>query len=211
MDIHSPQIAGFYPSSQIFVSLDPKLVFGYHITMRNHGDGVVIVSPDVGYVKSCEKLSEELGVPMAAIYKRRVGKDRAVAKAVMGDIEGKNCIILDDETSTGCSLIGAKTLLEEKGAKSVRAYVTHNKLSDEESYQRVADSGLELICTDTVQAPVDCAKFSVGVISVAPMFGEAIERMHTGRTTEDLFRYRHIVSLYDRIKAAGDNISFLYA
>jgi len=183
MDLHSPQIQGFFSMPADQLTAVPVLCE----RLRETGvAGAVVVATDVGETKDAGHFARRLDLPIAIIDKRRSGHDeRAEAVAVIGDIEGKRCLLVDDEIATGGSIFSATDFLLDHGALSVSAAVVHPVLSGR-AIERLAASRLErLFVTNTI--PLRHTSAKIEVLSVAPLLAEAITRIHDGRSVSALF------------------------
>jgi ribose-phosphate pyrophosphokinase len=176
MDLHSPQIQGFF---QIPVdNLYALPVLCEHI-QHQRLENLVVVSPDAGFTKQARKYAAYLGAPLAFANKERAGHDeRATVMEIIGQVKGKTALIVDDFTISGGTLAEVATRLVEHGAKQVYAMVSHGVLAPG-SIERINASPLQkLIITDTVEnQPVEFSD-KIEVVSAAPLFGEAIRRIH---------------------------------
>ncbi len=184
MDLHSPQIQGFFriPVDQLVAS--PILC--EHLIAGDLKD-TVLVAGDVGEAKELGRFANVLHLPVAVVDKRRYGNDdHAVATNLIGDVDGMHAIIVDDEIATGGTIIEAANFLMARGAKSVRVCATHGVLSGP-AIDRINNSKiLSVIVTDTI--PIREKKSSkLEVLSVAPLFAKAIRRIHDGDSVSDLF------------------------
>lgn len=190
VDLHAGQIQGFFsiPTDE----LPARHLFAEHFRARGVcPQDTVVVSPDMGGVRRSRDLAELLGLPLAIIEKRR-SKDGDETKmyAVIGNVADKNCIIVDDEIDTAGTLTDAARFLRQAGAQQLIAVATHAILSGPAA-QRIADSAIsQVIVTDTV--PVSPAKHDlIGdrllTLSVAPLLGDVINRIHEGRSVGVLF------------------------
>src|SRR5262249_1310605 len=149
------------------------------------GEDMVVVAADVGEAKDAGRFARRLNLPLAVVDKRRTGDDeRAEAVAVIGDVEGKHCLIADDEIATGGTLLGATDFLLAKGARSVSAAVVHPVLSGGAISKLEASRLDRLVVTDTI--PIATASPKIEVLSVAPLLAEAITRIHDGRSVSAL-------------------------
>jgi len=152
-----------------------------------HLDDVVVVT-DLGFAKRARGFAELLDAPLAIIEKRRLGNlDRAELMNVIGDVRGKRAVIVDDEIDTGGTLIEVVRALEREGVTEMYACATHGVLSDP-AIDRIRDSSLrEVVLTDSI--PLTAAKRlpKITVLSVAPLVGEAIRRIHRGESVGALF------------------------
>ena len=189
MDLHAAQIQGFFDipvdnltGSQLFVKHFLKK-FG------KGNDDVMVVSPDVGSTARARNFSMKLGVNMAIVDKRREKANQSEVMNIIGNVEGKDCIILDDIVDTAGSLCGAaKAIVEIGGAKSVTACISHGVLSGP-AIERIEESCIdELLLLDTIPYPADKPKCSkIKYISSAAMFAEAIRRISEEVSIADLF------------------------
>ena len=187
MDMHAGQIQGFFnvPFDHLYASP----VFLEHIR-KNFPDtnDLVMVSPDAGGVERARAYSKRLGTPLAIVDKRRLKANVAEVMHLIGDVAGKDAILLDDMVDTAGTLAQAAAALKEKGARRVFAYAVHPVLSGP-AISRIKDSVLEsLITTDTIplsKAAAECGK--IKVLGTAKLFGEAIRRIHDGSSLSSLF------------------------
>ncbi len=183
VDLHSPQIQGFFSMPADQLTAVPVLCD----RLREEGvENTVVVAADVGEAKDAGGFAKRLQLPIAIIDKRRTGDDeRAEAVAVIGEVAGKRCLLVDDEIATGGTVFAATDFLLERGARSVSAAVVHPVLSGR-AVERLGASRLDrLLVTDTIPAPAASAK--IEVLSVAPLLAEAITRIHDGRSVSALF------------------------
>ena len=184
MDLHAPQIQGFFniPVDNLYAM---PIIANYFLD-KNLQD-VVVVSPDVGGVTRARGLASRLNAPLAIVDKRRPRANVAEVMNVIGDINGKNCIMIDDMVDTGGSISNAAKVLTDMGAKEVYVACTHPVLSGP-AFERINDSVIkELIVTDTIPLPSDRADGKIKVLSVAPLFAEAIHRIYEGLSVSKLF------------------------
>lgn len=174
IDLHAGQIQGFFdvPVDHLFGAS----ILAKYINEKNMED-VIVVSPDLGGVTRARDLADRIGAPIAIIEKKRPEPGVAKVMNLIGDVAGKNCIIIDDIVDTAGSLVEGAKALEEFGAKSVTAAVTHAVLTDPAS-ERIASSNIkELIVTNTIPLPENCNLPNITQLSVAPLLGEAIMRI----------------------------------
>jgi ribose-phosphate pyrophosphokinase len=185
MDLHADQIQGFFdiPVDNIYAS--PVLLTDLHA--RNYKD-LVVVSPDVGGVVRARALAKQLGCDLAIIDKRRPKANVSEVMHVIGEIEGRNCVIMDDMIDTAGTLVKAAEVLKGRGAKSVYAYCTHAVLSGP-AVDRIQNSQLdEVVITNTIpmsDAGRACKK--IRQLSVAFLFAETIRRISDGESVTSLF------------------------
>ena len=150
-------------------------------------EDVIVVSPDLGGVTRARDLADRIGAPIAIIEKKRPQPGVAKVMNLIGDVQGKNCIIIDDIVDTAGSLVEGAKALQEFGAKSVTACVTHAVLTDP-ACERIANSNIkELIVTNTIDIPEERRLPNITVLSVAPLLGEAILRIFQEESVSSLF------------------------
>ena len=184
VDLHAGQIQGFFdvPVDHLYGAS----ILAKYINEKNLED-VIVVSPDLGGVTRARDLADRIGAPIAIIEKKRPEPGVAKVMNLIGDVKGKNCIIVDDIVDTAGSLVEGAKALEEFGAKSVMAAVTHAVLTDPAS-ERIANSNIkELIVTNTMPLPENCKLDNVTQLSVAPLLGEAIMRIFHEVSVSNLF------------------------
>lgn len=185
MDLHAPQIQGFFDIPVDHLIAAP-LIAKYFVE-KNLSD-VVVVSPDVGGVSRARNLAARLEAPLAIVDKRRPKPNVSEVMNVIGDINGKNCIIIDDMVDTAGSVTHAAKALIDMGALDVYVACTHPVLSGP-AFERIQNSVVkELVVTDTIPLldktmPVDKIK----MLSVAPIFAQAINRIYQGLSVSKLF------------------------
>ena len=187
LDLHAGQIQGFFDIP--LDNLEGAPVFVRHIqeTTKN-GDQLVIVSPDVGGVVRARAIAKRLDADLAIIDKRRERAGVSEVMNIIGEVEGRRCILVDDIVDSGGTLCNAATALIKEGAKSVSAYVTHGVLSGG-AVARVSASPLEmLVTTDSIQA-TEAVRVSRNVrqLSIAPLIAEAVTRISEERSVSSLF------------------------
>ena len=189
MDLHAAQIQGFFdiPVDNL---LGSHLFVKHFVSMFGKGnEDVMVVSPDVGSTARVRAFSMKLGVNMAIVDKRREKANQSEVMNIIGNVEGKTCILLDDIVDTAGSLCGAaKAISEIGGAKKVYACATHGVLSGP-AIERIENSCIEeLLLLDTIPYPSDkpaCSK--IKYISTAPVFAEAIRRIYEEVSISNLF------------------------
>ena len=184
MDLHAHQIQGFFdiPLDHLFA----VNVFVEYFASLNLPD-LVVVSPDVGGVKMARAYAKRLKAGFAMVDKRRISAEEAEVLDIMGEVKGKTAVIVDDLVATAGSLVEAVKALRDAGATAVYAAITHPILSGPARERLAASSLKELVVTDTV--PIEAAKRlpKVRVLSVAPLLGEAIRRIHREESVSSLF------------------------
>ncbi|NBO41395.1 MAG: ribose-phosphate pyrophosphokinase [Betaproteobacteria bacterium] len=186
MDLHADQIQGFFniPVDNIYAS--PVLLGD--LRLKNYDD-LIVVSPDVGGVVRARALAKQLNCDLAIIDKRRPRANVSEVMHVIGEIEGRNCVIMDDMIDTAGTLVKAAEVLKERGAKKVYAYCTHPIFSGP-AIDRIAkgDALDEVVVTDTIPLNLEaqaCQK--IRQLSVAPLIAETIQRIAKGESVMSLF------------------------
>lgn len=186
MDLHADQIQGFFdiPVDNIYAS--PVLLGD--LRLKNYSD-LIVVSPDVGGVVRARALAKQLNCDMAIIDKRRPKANVSEVMHVIGDIDGRNCVIMDDMIDTAGTLVKAAEVLKERGAKKVYAYCTHPIFSGPAIDRISTGSALdEVVVTNTIPlnaTALACPK--IRQLSVAPLIAETIQRIATGESVMSLF------------------------
>jgi len=185
MDLHADQIQGFFdiPVDNIYAS--PVLLSD--LKARNYQD-LVVVSPDVGGVVRARALAKQLGCDLAIIDKRRPAANVSEVMHVIGEIDGRNCVIMDDMIDTAGTLVKAAEVLKDRGAKRVFAYCTHPILSGP-AIERIANSQLDEVVISNTIPLTDAAKAckKIRQLSVAFLFAETIRRISDGESVTSLF------------------------
>jgi ribose-phosphate pyrophosphokinase len=186
MDLHAQQIQGFFDIPVDHLYAAPVM---YDYLKQKNLKNLVIVSPDVGGLKMAHAYSQTLEGELAIVAKRRKSATEVESVAVIGDIEGKHVLIVDDLTETAGTLTKAAELLKKKGAQSIIACVSHAILNDV-GIERLRNSVIdELITTDTVQRPA-IEGVKITTLSVAGLLGEAIKRIHNNSSVNSLFEFK---------------------
>ncbi len=190
VDVHAEAIQGFFDIPVDHLTAVKTLA--QHVRERHAGSPITVVSPDAGGAQRARTLAKHLEAPIAMIDKRRPRDDVVEVVSVVGDVDGKACVVIDDLISTGSTLMNAARALKEHGAKTVDVVATHGVFSDG-ALQRLHESPIDEICiTDTVPlrgGPISPDDFPrLRVLSVAPLLAEAIVRVHEGRSVSELVR-----------------------
>jgi ribose-phosphate pyrophosphokinase len=186
MDLHAGQIQGFFdiPTDNLFAAP----VFIKDIQERYSGKPIVVVSPDVGGVVRARGLARRINANLAIIDKRREKPGSSEVMNIIGDVSKHHCILVDDIIDSGGTLCNAAQALTDVGALSVDAYVTHGVLSGS-AVTRISNSPLSmLVTTDSIKA-TEAVKIAPNIrqISIAPIIGEAIRRVHMEQSVSSLF------------------------
>ncbi|MFP6888035.1 MAG: ribose-phosphate diphosphokinase, partial [Opitutales bacterium] len=185
IDLHAQQIQGFFdiPVDHLYASP----VF-FDALKEEDTDNLTVFSPDVGGMKMANAYAEMLGCPIGFVAKRRTGATTVEAMNLVGEVEERDILIIDDMTETAGTLVAAATLLKERGARTVRAVVSHGVLNDigrERLREGILD---ELLTTNSVQ--LESGDLPIRQLSVAPLLGEAIRRTHTDSSISSLFKIK---------------------
>jgi ribose-phosphate pyrophosphokinase len=186
LDLHAGQIQGFFdiPTDNLFVTP----VFEDDLKRNYDTSELMIVSPDVGGVVRARSLASRLGADIAIVDKRRPKPGMSEVMNIIGDVDGRRCIIFDDICDSGGTLCNAAAKLKEQGATDVSAYVTHGVLSGS-AVERISKSELaELVITDSIAVSDEALKAKkIRQISIAPLLGEAIRRIANEESVSKLF------------------------
>jgi ribose-phosphate pyrophosphokinase len=185
VDLHAEQIQGFFniPVDELTALYVLSDYFSERIS-----DDVVVVATDIGATKRARDMGAKLNAPLAIMEKRRLGNDdRTETLNVIGDVEGRVALTVDDEIDTASSLVGVVSTLLERGAKTVYACCTHPIFSGP-AIERIAASQVKkVVVTDTVPVKENKLIDKITILSIAPLLGEAINRIHTGKSVGAMF------------------------
>ncbi|MBU3958510.1 MAG: ribose-phosphate pyrophosphokinase [Candidatus Omnitrophica bacterium] len=185
MDLHAGQIQGFFD-----IPLDHLFAVGVLIDyfLKLNLKDLVVISPDVGGIKMARAYAKRLSATLAILDKRRISPEKAEVMHILGEVEGKNVIVVDDLIATGGSLIEAVQTLKKAGAKSIRAAITHGVLSGEAiGLIDKCEDLEELLITDSIPLSNHKKHLRLKVISVAELLGEAIKRIYNEESVSSLF------------------------
>ncbi len=184
LDLHADQIQGFFdiPVDNLYAS---PIAIDYLKSLNI--DDIVVVSPDAGGVDRARFLAKKLDTGLAIIDKRRPEANISDVMNVIGEVENKNCIIIDDMVDTGGSISKAALALKEKGAKDVFCLFSHGVLSENAAANLQKAEFREIIFTNSIPLPEKKKLDNMKVLSIAPLFGEAIRRIHNGESVSSLF------------------------
>jgi ribose-phosphate pyrophosphokinase len=185
VDLHAGQIQGFF---NIPVDELTALSILSNYFKEKRIPNLTVVATDVGGAKGARRMADRLDVPLAIVEKRRLGNDEQVeAMTVIGEVEGRAVLIVDDEILTGGTLVATAEVVMEHGATSVYATATHPILAGD-AVERIEKAPIEeLVFTDTIPVPPEKNLPNFTILSVAPLLGEAIRRIHTGQSVGALF------------------------
>lgn len=183
MDLHAQQIVGFFDIPVDHLYAAPVM---YEYLRGKDLGNLVVVSPDVGGLKMAYAYSRALNAGLAIVAKRRRSPSEVESLGVIGDIQGRNVLLVDDLTETAGTLVAAAALLKEHGANRIVACVSHAVLN-EEGFMKLKHSCIdELVTTDSVLRP-EVEGVKITTLSVAPLLGEAIKRIHDNLSVSSLF------------------------
>jgi len=186
VDLHAGQIQGFFNIPVDELTTLPLM--GQHFAGKELQD-LVVVAVDIGISKKARDMAERLGAPLAIIEKRRTeNDDKNETMNVIGDVKGKIALTFDDEIDTGGTIVNAAKDLSEQGVKEVYACVTHPVLSRNAAGLMANSEFKEVVVTDTIPISAEKRNGKFTVLSVAPLLGEAIYRIHKGQSVGDLFK-----------------------
>jgi len=185
VDLHSGQIQGFFDGPVDHLTAMPVLC-DYLATL---GEGLVVVSPDAGRVKVAERYANQLHADIAIVHKRRIrgAKNAVEAKDVVGEVEGRTCVLIDDMIDTGGTICAAAELLAEKGASSVYAACTHGVFSGP-AIDRIKNSVFEkVVITNTLPLPPEKQIDKIEVLSAAGIIADAIDAVFEDTSVSEIF------------------------
>ena len=182
LTLHSPQVHGFF--SVPVDHLHALRELAAHFRGRDLSRAIV-VSPDLGNAKSAAAFARRLGVPVAAGAKERLSDTQVSITTIIGDVSGRDVIVLDDEIARGTTMFELLDRLREQGARSIAVACTHGLFIDSALEKLAATDVTEIVCTNSV--PMISADPKLSVLSVAPALAEAINRIHNGESVSSLF------------------------
>ncbi|MFD1795569.1 ribose-phosphate pyrophosphokinase [Paracoccus aurantiacus] len=204
MDLHAAQIQGFFdiPVDNLYAAPVFALDIKHHF--KGQMDDLMVVSPDVGGVARAREIAQRINVPMAIVDKRREKAGEIADMTVIGDVDGKTCIIVDDICDTAGTLCKAAQLLVDHGAKEVHAYITHGVLSGP-AVERVQKSVMKsLVITDSINQPEPVKNCpNIRIVPTAPMFAQAIINIWNGTSVSSLFDLDTLGPIYEGLYSDG--------
>lgn len=190
LDLHADQIQGFF-------SIPGDVLYAFHVLIEHMEETVkvmkdpVMVSPDLGFAKKARNYATRLDIPLAFIEKRRLSNvPTAKALTLIGDVQDKDCILLDEEISTANTIVTAVNLIKEKGARDIYLYFIHPVLAEKSVDRLLSLPVKQYVTTDTIPiSPKDKARFGdkLKIISIAQLLGEVISRANQGRSVGEMF------------------------
>lgn len=198
MDLHATQIQGFFdiPVDNLYAS--PVFALDISHQFKGNGDDIMVVSPDVGGVARARELAKRLNAPLSIVDKRREKAGEVAEMTVIGNVEGKKCIIVDDMVDTAGTLCKAAEVIMDAGASEVHAYISHGVLSGP-AVERIAASVMKsLVITDTIE-PNEAVKASqkIRIVPTAPIFAQAILNIWSGTSVSSLFEEGTLGPIYE--------------
>ena len=198
LDLHAAQIQGFFdiPVDNLYAA--PVFALDVQHHFRGRMGDLMVVSPDVGGVARARELATRIGAPLSIVDKRREKAGEVAEMTVIGDVEGKVCIIVDDICDTAGTLVKAAQTLTDSGATEVHAYITHGVLSGP-AVERVSKSVMKsLVITDSIQ-PTEAVKSApnIRIVPTAPMFTQAILNIWNGTSVSSLFETDTLLPIYE--------------
>ena len=198
MDLHAAQIQGFFdiPVDNLYAS--PIFALDIEHQFKGQTEDIMFVSPDVGGVARARELAKRIGAPLSIVDKRREKAGEIAEMTVIGSVQGKKCIIVDDICDTAGTLCKAADLLMENGAREVHAYITHGVLSGP-AVERVSNSVMKsLVVTDSIEATAEVKKAAnIRILPTAPLFAQAILNIWNGTSVSSLFDGATLEPIYD--------------
>ena len=200
MDLHAAQIQGFFdiPVDNLYGS--PVFALDIRTNFKGHMDEVMVVSPDVGGVARARELAKRVNAPLAIVDKRREKAGEVAEMTVIGNVQDKICLIVDDICDTAGTLCKAAEILMENGAKEVHSYITHGVMSGP-AVERITNSVMKsLVLTDTIR-PTDAvlAAPNIRIVPTAPVFAQAILNIWNGTSVSSLFEDSTLSPIYESL------------
>jgi ribose-phosphate pyrophosphokinase len=185
MTLHSPQVHGFFGMPVDHLHALRELAAHFRAGDLSNS---VVVSPDLGGAKEASRFARLLGLPVAAGSKERLADDKVVISSIIGDVRGRDIVVLDDEIARGSTILELLDRLAEHDVASVRVACTHGLFTDG-ALERIGarEDVTEIVCTNTVPVPDASAAPKLTVLSVAPALAEAVRRIHNGESVSVLF------------------------
>lgn len=185
MTLHSPQVHGFFSVPMDHLHALSELAAHFQKYDLTHA---VVVSPDLGNAKTAAAFARRLGVPVAAGAKERISDTEVQISAIIGEVQGRDVIVLDDEIASGGSMTELLAHLRARGARSIRVACTHGIFAGEALHRLASEPGVdEIVCTNTLPIEQDRRVDKLTVLSVAPALAEAMRRIHSGESVSALF------------------------
>lgn len=186
IDLHAKQLEGFFDIPVDHLTAEPVMV--RYLAQKKLAD-LTVVAPDVGNMKTASRYATALGAELAIIHKRRLTGQEILCEEIIGSVEGRNIVMVDDLISTAGTVCGAARMVKERGAGKIIVGATHGVFA-EPSVQRLSEAPIdEVFVTDTIPVP-DAAKTlrNLKILSVAPLVGEAVRRIHSNESLSSMFQ-----------------------
>ena len=204
LDLHAAQIQGFFdiPVDNLYAS--PVFALDIAHNFKDKMSDIMVISPDVGGVARARELAKRIEAPLAIVDKRREKAGEVAEMTVIGNVEGKVCIIVDDIADTAGTLCKAADLLMKSGAKEVHSYITHGVLS-KGAVARVASSAMKsLVITDSIEPSQEVLNSpNIRIVPTAPIFAQAILNIWNGTSVSSLFETETLVPIYEGMYQRG--------
>ena len=204
LDLHATQIQGFFdiPVDNLYAAPIFALDIMHHF--KGQMEDIMVISPDVGGVARARELAKRINAPLSIVDKRREKPGEVAEMTVIGNVEGKKCIIVDDICDTAGTLCKAAEVLMEHGAKEVHSYITHGVLSGP-AIERVTASVMKsLVVTDSIQpTEATMAAPNIRIVPTAPMFAQAILNTWSGTSVSSLFQDETLAPIYEGMYSRG--------
>ena len=204
LDLHATQIQGFFdiPVDNLYAAPIFALDIMHHF--KGQMEDIMVISPDVGGVARARELAKRINAPLSIVDKRREKPGEVAEMTVIGNVEGKKCIIVDDICDTAGTLCKAAEVLMEHGAKEVHSYITHGVLSGP-AIERVTASVMKsLVVTDSIQpTEATVAAPNIRIVPTAPMFAQAILNTWSGTSVSSLFQDETLAPIYEGMYSRG--------
>ena len=188
IDLHAEQVQGFFDIPLDHLTAEPVLA-DYFRTLELPNK--VVVSPDVGNVKTANIYAQDLGGELAVVDKRRISGSDAIATRIIGDVKGKDVLMFDDMITTAGTICSAARIVREQGASSVRVAATHGVFAPP-AIERLSEAPIdEIVVSDTIPLRDDVKKLkNVKVLTIASLMGEAISRIHNNKSVSEIFKQK---------------------
>ena len=185
MTLHSPQVHGFF--SVPVDHMNALEVLARHF--RRQGlKNTIIVSPDLGHAKEASHFARSLGLPVAAASKKRLSDDRVAIDTLVGDVDGKNVIVLDDEIANGGTVVEVLKRLRARRVKRIAVACTHGLFTGKAIARLASEPDIaEIVTTDTVPVPPEKRLPNMTILSIAPLLAKTVRRIHAGESVSKLF------------------------
>ncbi|MBC8379250.1 MAG: ribose-phosphate pyrophosphokinase [Planctomycetes bacterium] len=187
IDLHANQLQGFFDIPMDHLTAEPVIV--KYLAQKRLPD-LTVVAPDVGNMKTASRYSTALGAELAIIHKRRLSGQEILCEEIIGTVEGRNIVMVDDMISTAGTICGAAKMAKDRGAKKIVVGATHGVFAGPAAERLAASPIDEVFVTDTIPLQVPAEKIkNLKVLSIAPFLGEAIRRIHSNESLSSMFQH----------------------